>query len=182
MHFTTTYVVTFPSRVILTKDRNMACHNYDVVACYFGMLMINEMYWLSYLLSFDWYRTWRHLLCSKFVASCISLVQFSSIPWPIGLSGRWLWQMIQQRSSSSRFLQEALASSSCMGRNTHSLMLSIQHFLCRPRRCPPSEMPWRMVLERLSWRVTCPNLASFRLLTVARRASFWSFVFSAVWK
>ena len=73
MHFTTTYVVTFPSRVILTKDRNMACHNYDVVACYFGMLMINEMYWLSYLLSFDWYHIWRHLLCSKLFASCISL-------------------------------------------------------------------------------------------------------------
>ena len=26
-----------------------------------------------------------------------------------------------------------------------------------------------MVLERLSWRVTCLNLASFRLLAVARR-------------
>ena len=28
-----------------------------------------------------------------------------------------------------------------------------------------------MVLERLSWRVTCPNHASFPLLTVARRGS-----------
>ena len=29
-----------------------------------------------------------------------------------------------------------------------------------------------MVLERLSWRVTCPNHASFRLLTVARRGFY----------
>ena len=29
----------------------------------------------------------------------------------------------------------------------------------------------KMALERLSWRVTCPNRASFRLLIVARRGS-----------
>ena len=34
----------------------------------------------------------------------------------------------------------------------------------------PSKMPWRMILERPSWRVTCPNHASFRLLTVAKRS------------
>ena len=62
------------------------------------------------------------------------------------------------------FLQEALVSSSGMGRGVHSLTLSIQHF-------PPSKARWRMVLERLLWRVTCPNHASFRLLTAARRGS-----------
>ena len=36
------------------------------------------------------------------------------------------------------FLQEALVSSSGMGRYVHSLMLSIQHFLYRPRRRLPS--------------------------------------------
>ena len=70
------------------------------------------------------------------------------------------------------FLQEALASSSGVGRNIlHSLMLSIQHFLCRSQRRPPSKVPRRMVLERLSWCVICPNHASFRLLAVARRGS-----------
>ena len=39
------------------------------------------------------------------------------------------------------FLREALVSSSGMGRSVHSLMLSIQHFLCRPRRRPPSKIP-----------------------------------------
>ena len=39
------------------------------------------------------------------------------------------------------FLQEALVSSSGMGRNVHFLMLSIQHFLCRPQSCPPSKVP-----------------------------------------
>ena len=69
------------------------------------------------------------------------------------------------------FLQKALVSSSGMGRDVHSLTLSIQHFLCRTRRCPPSKFPRRMVLERLSWNVTCPNNSSFRLLIVARRGS-----------
>ena len=69
------------------------------------------------------------------------------------------------------FLQEAHVSSSGMGKDVHSLMLSIQHFLCRPRRCSPYKVPRGMVLEGLVWRVTCPNHASFRLLTVARGGS-----------
>ena len=47
-------------------------------------------------------------------------------------------------------LKEALASSPGKGGDVHPLMLSIQHFLCRPRRRPPSKVPWRIVLERLS--------------------------------
>ena len=71
------------------------------------------------------------------------------------------------------FLQEALVSSPGMGRDVHSLMLSIQLFLCRPRRRPhvPSKVSLRMVLERRLWRVTCQNHANFRLLTVARSGS-----------
>ena len=62
------------------------------------------------------------------------------------------------------FPQEALMSSSGMGKEVHFLMLSIQHFLFRPRSRPPSKVPSRMVLERLSWRDTCPNHASFCLV------------------
>ena len=64
------------------------------------------------------------------------------------------------------FLQEAPVSSSGKSRDVHSLMLFIQHLPCRLRRQQPSRMPRRMLLERLSLRVTCPNYASFRLLTV----------------
>ena len=39
------------------------------------------------------------------------------------------------------FLQEAIVSSSGMGRHVHSLMLSLQHFLCRPQRRPSSKVP-----------------------------------------
>ena len=39
------------------------------------------------------------------------------------------------------FLLEAIVSSSGMCRDVHSVTLSIQHFLCRPRRRPPSEVP-----------------------------------------
>ena len=70
-------------------------------------------------------------------------VQFSSIPWPIGSSGG-TWRTTQQRSLSSLFLQEAVTSSFGVGRDVHSLMLSIQHFLCRPRRTR-----WR---EGFFWR------------------------------
>ena len=38
------------------------------------------------------------------------------------------------------FLQEACISNSGMGGDVHSLMLFIQHFLCRPRRRPPSRV------------------------------------------
>ena len=39
------------------------------------------------------------------------------------------------------FLQEAIVSTFSLGRDVHSLTLSIQHFLCRPRRRPSSKMP-----------------------------------------
>ena len=68
------------------------------------------------------------------------------------------------------YLQEALVSRSDMSREVHSLM-SIQHFLCQTRRRPSSKMPRRVVLQSLSWRVTCPNLQSFRLLRAARWGS-----------
>ena len=44
-------------------------------------------------------------------------------------------------------------------------------FPLRTTHRPPCKVPQRMVLERLSWRVMCPNRASVRLLTVARRGS-----------
>ena len=53
-----------------------------------------------------------------------------------------------------------------MGMDVHSLMLSIQqHFLCRPRCCPPSKVFWRTVYERMSWLMTCPTHSGFILLT-----------------
>ena len=66
------------------------------------------------------------------------------------------------------FLQKTIVSNSGMGKEVHFLMLSVQHFLCRPWRRPPSKVPRRMVLGKLPWRVTCLNYASFRLLTVSR--------------
>ena len=58
------------------------------------------------------------------------------------------------------FQQGAIVSSSGRGRDVQSLTLSIQHFRCRPQHCPPSKVPWRMVLKRLSWCGTSPNNAS----------------------
>ena len=60
------------------------------------------------------------------------------------------------------FLQKAFVSSSGMGRDIRSMMLSFHHFLCRPRRRLPCKVSWRMVLERPPFCVTCSNPASFR--------------------
>ena len=98
-------------------------------------------------------------------------VQFSSVQSLKGLGRRGDMTDSSAEILLQSFLQEALLSSSGMGRDVHFFMLSIQHFLCRPGRRPPTKMRWRMVLEMLSWRVTCPKHASFRLLTVARRSS-----------
>ena len=64
-------------------------------------------------------------------------------------------------------------SNSGMGRDVHSLVLSIQHFLYRPQRRPPFRVPRRMVLERLSWRVTCPNHANLSLES-CQKTFFWT--------
>ena len=78
-----------------------------------------------------------------------SQIQLSSVPWPSGSLGeheRWF-----SRDPLPIFSVEgSCVNSSCMGRDVHSLMLSIQHFLCQPQHCPHCKMPWRMVLERLS--------------------------------
>ena len=44
------------------------------------------------------------------------------------------------------FLRMAIMSSSGLGRDVHPLTLSLQHFLCRPRRHPPSKVPCRILL------------------------------------
>ena len=59
------------------------------------------------------------------------------------------------------FLQEALVTSSGMGRDVCSLMLSIQHFFTQPQRHQPPKVPSRVVLKRLSWHVTCLNHAGY---------------------
>ena len=48
----------------------------------------------------------------------------------------------------SSFLREAVVSSSGMGRDVHSLKWSVQHFVCRPQRCPPSEVPLRKMFTK----------------------------------
>ena len=52
--------------------------------------------------------------------------------------------------SAEIFFQSFLACGSGMGKDVHSLMLSIQRSLCRPRRRPPSKVTWRMVYQNQS--------------------------------
>ena len=80
---------------------------------------------------------------------------------------------------SQSFLQEAIVSKSGRGRDAHSLTLSIQCFLYKPWHHPSSQVPWRMVLQRLSLHETFPNHASFPLLTdmVFHFCIFRGFVF-----
>ena len=101
---------------------------------------------------------------------------FSSVQSLDRFGFRGTRRTIQQISSSSFFfsLQDAFVSSSGMDGDVHSLMMSIQHFLCRPRCRPPSKLPWRLVLERLSWYVTCPNHANFRLFRTNQKRLLWT--------
>ena len=108
-----------------------------------------------------------HMKCLSTVFITMSISSVQSLD---RLVIRGTWQMIQQRSFSCVFCK-SIVSSYGMGRDVHSLILSIQHFLCQPQHRPLSNMPWRMVLERLSWLETCPNDASFCFTTVARRDS-----------
>ena len=59
------------------------------------------------------------------------------------------------------FLQEAVVSSSIMGRDDRSWMLPIQHFVCRSRCRLPFKMPRRMVLKRLSFSCDMPEPCKF---------------------
>ena len=58
--------------------------------------------------------------------------------------------------------------------------MSIQHFLGQPLRLPPSKVPRRMVLERLSWRVTCLDHKCIILSLMATRSLFNS-ILRAMW-
>ena len=75
-----------------------------------------------------------------------------------GRGGAWL--TIRQRSSSSPFCMRsswavlAWAGMSTLWRCPSSISTA-DHARCRP----PSAVPWRMALQRLSRRVTCPNNA-----------------------
>ena len=111
----------------------------------------------------------------------ISSVQFRPlINWVLGGWGRDIIDDSAEILFQSS-LREAIVSSSGMDRDVLSLTLSIQHFLCRPRRRPPSKVPWRMTMERLSWRVTYPNHTNVRLLTgnVKRRKWLYSTYYSS---
>ena len=70
-------------------------------------------------------------------------------------------------------LQEALVSSSGMGRNVHSLTLSTQHFLCRPRRRPPSKGALKDNFGQAVVACDMPDSCKFPSLnsTVSRRGS-----------
>ena len=72
------------------------------------------------------------------------------------------------------FLLKVLVSSSGLGRGVHSLMLSIKHFFCRPRRRLLSKVPWRMILERLSWRVAYPETCKFPSLDTCQKRFLWT--------
>ena len=90
-------------------------------------------------------------------------IQFSSIQ---SLDHLGHWEYMKDDSAETLyqyFLQEALVNSFGMDRDVHSLMLSTQHFLCRPWHRPPPKVPQRTVLDRLLQHATCPNHASLHL-------------------
>ena len=96
-------------------------------------------------------------------------MQFTSVPWPIGSSG----------GQEGRFGRDPLpvfpAGGHCeqFWHGQRCPILDVVHpaFPLPTTALPTLQGALRMVLERLSWRVTWPNHAGFRLLTVVRRGS-----------
>ena len=82
----------------------------------------------------------------------------------------WGWGSMRHNSADillQSFLWEAIISSSGMGRDVHSLVLSIHHFLVWKQCRQPSKVPWRMVLEAVVayiWMCTGPALTDKELL------------------
>ena len=72
------------------------------------------------------------------------------------------------------FLQETIATSSGMGRNIHSLMLSIQHFICRRRRRPSSKVPLGMVFREAVVACDMPELREFPSLDSRQKEFLWA--------
>ena len=116
----------------------------------------------------------RKLRRKKINASANVSVQFSSVQSLDRLGRRGDMRSDSAEILFQSFLLEALVSSPGMGRDVHSLMLSMQHFLCRPRRRPPSKVPRRMILERLSSSVTCPEPCKFPSLDSCQMRCLWT--------
>ena len=71
---------------------------------------------------------------------CTIVYEFSSVQFLDQLGHQGYMRDNSAETLFHSFLQEALVSSSGMGRDIHSLMLSIQHFLYQPQRHPPSKV------------------------------------------
>ena len=95
----------------------------------------------------------RTLYCLKVRLATANGYQFSSVQSLDRLGHRGNMRDNSAKILFRSCLQGALVNSSGMGRDVQSLMLSIQHFLCRPRHSPHSKVPRTMVLEKLSWRI-----------------------------
>ena len=95
-------------------------------------------------------------------------VQFSSVPWLIELSGGHEGRMSSDPlpvfSGGGPYKQF------WHGQGCPHLDDVHPAFPLLTTVSPTLQVPWRMVLERLSWHVTCPNHARFRFLIVARRS------------
>ena len=107
--------------------------------------------------------------CFHFWLTFTKMVQFSSVQ-----SLDWLghWEEHNRQISRDPLPVFSAVSSSGNGTDVHSLMMSIQHFLCWPWCHPPSKVPWRMGLERLSRHVTCLNHERFQLSTKIAQVTF----------
>ena len=117
-------------------------------------------YYLTYCLTFSWWHFKQSELlnktyCQHSTEICDTATLITSVP-SLDQLGRP--ENMADDSAEILFLsslQKAMLNCSGLGRYVNFLF--IQHFLCWPWCCPLSKVPWRRVLERLSWHVTCPN-------------------------
>ena len=73
------------------------------------------------------------------------------------------------------FPKKAIVSSSGMGINVHFSMLSIQHFLCRPQRRPPSKVPRKNGFGEAVVACDTPELCKFPSLDSCQKTFPWTY-------
>ena len=107
----------------------------------------------------------------------VTTVHFTSVLWLIGLlGGRGGMTDSSAEILLQTFLQEAMVSRSGIGRDVHSLILSIQPFLCRPGCCVLKDgFGEAIVVCDMPKLCDFPSLDScqMRFLLTLKEVNFW---------
>ena len=118
----------------------------------------------TWLIVYYWLHSWWFMTHFALISPTAFKFQFNSVPLSIGSSG---WH---ERRFSRYLLPVFSVGGLCQQfwQGQGCPLFDVAHpAFSMPTTASPLQVPWGMFLERLSWRVICPNIASVCLLAVA---------------